>query len=187
MFFFDKTGTLTLGIPQLKKVTLFDKHFSQEKVLALAAALEQHSFHPIAKAFVKEHLSFEGEHLIAENVEEKIGEGITGTIGGEKYSIVQAKQSTESGIVVDLTRGETSIARFFFDDELKTEVAQTFDYLRGHGYTLGILTGDKKKNAERLFGQFKLPIYAECRPERKTELIQRYQKEGQLVGMVGDG
>lgn len=188
MFFFDKTGTLTLGVPQLKKITLFEKSFSQEKALSLAAALEQHSFHPIAKAIVTEHHSREGEHLIAENVEEKIGEGIFGNISGEQYSVVQANQSTEnSGIVVDLMMKDAVIARFFFDDELKAEVSQTFDYLRGHGYTLGILTGDKKKNAERLFGQFKLPIYAQCRPENKTALIQRYQKEGHLVGMVGDG
>lgn len=187
MFFFDKTGTLTLGEPRLKKIDILDKTFSKEKVWSIAAALEQHSFHPIAKAIVKEHASYEGELLAAENVEEKIGEGIFGTIAGRSYGIVQTKHNTESGIVVELVAGENTVARFHFDDELKPQVESVLEYLRLRGYTLGILTGDKKKNAERLFGHFKLPIYAECRPERKTELIQRYQREGKLVGMVGDG
>jgi len=188
MFFFDKTGTLTLGIPQLKKIVLLEKGFSQEKALAFASALEQHSFHPIAKAIVKEYHFSEGEKIIAQEVEEKIGEGIFGKIQGKQYSIVQSSQYKEQGgIVVDLKKESTIVARFFFDDELKSEVSQTFDYLREHQYTLGILTGDKKENAERLFGQFQLPIYARCRPENKTALIQRYQKAGHLVGMVGDG
>lgn len=187
MFFFDKTGTLTLGVPRLKKIDILDKTFSKEEVLSIAAALEQHSFHPIAKAFVNEHSSYEGELLVAENVEEKIGEGIFGTIAGKEYGIVQTKQNTGSGIVVDLVSSTTPIARFSFDDEIKPAVGDVLEYLRQRGYTLGILTGDKKKNAERLFGHFKLPIYAECRPEKKTELIQRYQREGKLVGMVGDG
>jgi heavy metal translocating P-type ATPase len=187
MFFFDKTGTLTLGEPRLKKIDILDKAFSKEQVLSIAAALEQHSFHPIAKAIVREYAAYDGEILVAENVEEKIGEGIFGTVATKKYGIVQTKKNTESGIVVDLVADQIPVARFYFDDELKPQVKDVFDYLRGRGYTLGILTGDKKKNAERLFGHFNLPIYAECRPERKTELIQRYQREGNLVGMVGDG
>lgn len=187
LFFFDKTGTLTLGEPRLKKLELFDKTFSKEHVLALAAALEQHSFHPIAKAIVAEHLAAEGETLTATDVEEKIGVGIFGMVGKIRYGIVQAKKNLGSGIAVELVVDGRAVAQFLFDDELKSDVGRVFDYLRGHGYTLGILTGDKKANAERLFGQFQLPIYAECRPERKTELIQRYQREGKLVGMVGDG
>lgn len=187
MFFFDKTGTLTLGVPRLKKIELLDRTFSKEQVLSIAAALEQHSFHPIAKTIVKEHVLYEGETLVAEGVEEKIGEGIFGMIAGKKYGVVQTKENTENGIIVDLVSSRTPIARFYFDDELKSEVGDLFKYLRGHGYMLGILTGDKKNNAERLFGQFGLPIYAQCRPEMKTELIQRYQRDGKLVGMVGDG
>ena len=187
LFFFDKTGTLTLGQPRLKKVELFEPSFSKDKALAIAAALEQHSFHPIAKALVQERCFSEGEALTARDVEEKIGEGIFGMVGKSRYGIIQAKQNRGSGMAVDLATEGKSAARFFFDDELKQDVGRVFDYLRGRGYTLGILTGDKKANAERLFGQFRLPIYAECRPERKAELIRRYQRAGELVGMVGDG
>ncbi len=185
--FFDKTGTLTLGEPRLKKVTLLDQACSKEKALAIASALEWHSFHPIAKAIVKEYAKYENEVLMADDVEEKIGEGIFGTVLGRRCGVVQAKESTDDGLAVDVVADRKPIARFFFDDELKQDVGHMFEYLRERGYALGILTGDKKKNAERLFGHFRLPIYAECRPERKIELVGRYQREGKLVGMVGDG
>ncbi len=186
-FFFDKTGTLTLGEPRLEKIELLDKHLDKDGALALAAALEQHSFHPIAKSFVKVHALHSEEEFFAEDVEEIIGEGIFGTIHGERYGVVKAKGMFNNGIVVELLWHERPIARFYFDDELKADVGKVFTYLRERGYSLGILTGDKKNNAERLFGDFKLPIYAECSPEKKTMLVERYQKEGKLVGMIGDG
>lgn len=186
-FFFDKTGTLTLGEPHLKKIELLDKQLDKDAALALAAALEWHSFHPLAKSLVKAHAARGEEVFVAEDVEEIIGEGIFGTIAGERYGVVKAHGVFNEGIVVDLLWREQPIARFFFDDELKEGVESVFDYLRERGYTLGILTGDKKANADRLFGRFKLPVYAACSPEKKMLLVTRYQKEGQLVGMIGDG
>lgn len=187
MFFFDKTGTLTLGEPEMTHIEILDKTFSREHIIAIASALEQHSFHPIAKAIVKMHHLSEEEELIAENVSEKIGEGISGSIGGRSFSLMQTKEHIESGIVVDLFSEQHLIARFSFMDILKENVGDLFMYLRKRGYMLGILTGDKKKNARHIFGRFKLPLYAECKPEDKTRFIKRYQREGILVGMVGDG
>lgn len=187
VFFFDKTGTLTLGEPRLKRIEVSAAGMSEEQVFALAIALEWHSFHPIAKSFVKTGRERGIVSRSASDVEEKIGEGIRGTIDGETYAIVKATDISDSGIVVDLLRGNERIARFFFDDELKVGVEKVFAYLKERGYQLGILTGDRKANAERLFGTFGLPVYAECSPEKKTELVQRYQKEGKLVGMIGDG
>lgn len=187
IFFFDKTGTLTLGEPHLKKIELLDKHLDEDAALSIAAALEWHSFHPLAKSFVKAHAARGEEMFSAEDVEEIIGEGIFGTIGGERYGVVKTKGIVDKGIVVDLLWRENPIARFFFDDELKADVGKVFDYLRERGLTLGILTGDRKANADRIFGRFRLPVYAECSPEKKTVLIQRYQHEGRLVGMIGDG
>ncbi len=187
MFFFDKTGTLTLGQPRLKKIQLLDARVDKDAALALAAALEWHSFHPIAKAFVEAHHTESEETFVAEDVEEIIGEGIFGTIAGERYGIVKSSDVTDDGIVVDLLWRARPLARFYFDDELKQDVGEVFRYLRERGYVLGILTGDRKKNADRLFGGFGLPVYAECRPEKKTALVARHQKEGSLVGMIGDG
>ncbi len=186
-FFFDKTGTLTLGVPHLERIELSDKHIDKDGALALAAALEWHSFHPLAKAFIEAHAVHGEERFFAEDVEEVIGKGIFGTIAGQRYGIVKAEDAKDNGIVVDLLSGEHRIARFYFDDELKAGSAKVFDYLRERGYSLGILTGDRKANAERIFGHFRIPIYADCSPEKKTTLVKRYQGEGELVGMIGDG
>lgn len=186
-YFFDKTGTLTLGVPHLERIELLDRHIDKDGALSLAAALEWHSFHPLAKAFVEAHAVHGEERFFAEDVEEVIGKGIFGTIAGQRYGIVKAEGAKDNGIVVDLLSGEHPIARFYFDDELKAGSAKVFDYLRERGYSLGILTGDRKVNADRIFGHFRIPIYADCSPEKKTSLIQRYQGEGELVGMIGDG
>ena len=186
-FFFDKTGTLTLGVPRLTKIELLAKHIDTDAALSLAAALEQHSFHPLAKSLVQAHALISEEKFFAHDVEEIIGEGIFGTIAGERYGVIKAAGVFNTGIVVDLVWKKKPIARFHFDDELKADVGKVFDYLRERGYVLGILTGDKKANAERLFGHFKIPVFAGCSPEKKTTLVKRRQQKGILVGMIGDG
>lgn len=187
VFFFDKTGTLTLGEPKLKKIILLDRGLDQEQALDLAAALERHSFHPLARSLVKEQAALcHTEVLEADNVEERIGEGIFGLIHGSRFGVVKSA-GLGQGLSVDLTHEDVPIARFLFDDELKEGVTSVFDYLRHRGYTFGILTGDKKENAERLFGAFHLPLFAESTPEKKVALLRRYQTKGKLVGMIGDG
>lgn len=187
VFFFDKTGTLTLGEPKLKKIKLLDRGLDTEQALDLAAALERHSFHPLARSLVKEQaVQSHREVLEATDVEEKIGEGIFGMIHGSRFGVVKSV-GVSQGLSVDLTHENVPIARFYFDDELKSDVSKVFGYLRERGYTFGILTGDKKANAERILGVFDLPIYAESTPEKKVALLRRYQERGQLVGMIGDG
>lgn len=186
VFFFDKTGTLTLGEPKVKKIELLDRGLDVEQALDYAAALERHSFHPLARSLVREQERVcHTEPPRATAIEEKIGEGIFGTLHDSRFGIV--KTVGVSGLSVDLTHENVPIARFFFDDELKSDVSEVFSYLRERGYTFGILTGDKRENAERLLGQFGLPLYAESTPEKKVALIERYQREGKLVGMIGDG
>lgn len=187
VFFFDKTGTLTLGEPKLQRITLLDSGLDEEQALDLAAALERHSFHPLARSLVREQaVRCHTALLEATAVAERIGEGVFGLIEGSHFGVVKSP-GIAAGLSVDLTHEGKVIARFSFDDELKGDVAQVFAYLRERGYTFGILTGDKKANADRLFGAFQVPIYAEATPEKKVALLRRYQDEGKLVGMIGDG
>ncbi|MEK7494427.1 MAG: heavy metal translocating P-type ATPase [Patescibacteria group bacterium] len=187
VLFFDKTGTLTLGEPKLKKIVLLDPHLDQEEALNLAASLERHSLHPLAKSLLRAHKEEGGEIYDIQDVEEKIGEGMFGTFHGSKISLVKSPLPSSQGIIVELCHDNTPVARFFFDDVLKEKVGTVFTYLRERGYRLGILTGDKKANADRILGAFQIPLYAECTPVRKADLVTHYQKSGCLVGMVGDG
>lgn len=186
--FFDKTGTLTLGTPALKRINMVTSELSEQGALALAAALEWGSLHPIGKALVAENQRREGRVLAASSVVEHVGDGVEGVIAATHYQITKARTpDTKGGMTVTLSSDGKALAHFSFDDVLKDDVADVFSYLRARGYRLGILTGDRKQNAERLFGHFGIPIYAECTPARKSELVARVQQEGNLVGMIGDG
>ena len=186
--FFDKTGTLTLGEPELKRIEVVDGFYTEKQALAIAASLEWSSLHPIAKTLVKENGERGGVSIVVEDFVEKLGEGIAGTIDGKRYRIGKgAVSGSESGIVSELMCESGLIARFYFDDTLKEDVGELFRYFRTRGYSLGILTGDKRANAHRIFGRFAIPIYAECSPDKKSALVTREQGMGKLVGMVGDG
>lgn len=188
IFLFDKTGTLTLGEPEMKRIEVMDASWDEVRAFEIAASLERHSLHPIAKSIVAENRRRGGRELLAEGVEEKIGRGISGAVGGHWYRIAKAEQhSPNAGIVIDVIENGKTKARFFFDDIIKDGAGEVFSYLRSRGYRLGMLTGDRKENAERLFGRFGFPVYAECSPERKIALVKRHQRGKNLVAMIGDG
>ena len=186
--FFDKTGTLTLGEPALKRIERVQSSYTEDQALEIAAALEWGSLHPIAKSLVKSNEVRTGKHLVVSQFEETLGSGISGTIDGKRYHIGKSTaHSMEEGIVSELSCEGVAIARFIFDDVIKDDVEKLFEYFRTRGYALGILTGDKRDNAHRLFGRFKIPVYAECAPDKKSTLVMQRQADGMLVGMVGDG
>jgi P-type E1-E2 ATPase len=117
-----------------------------------------------------------------------LGEGISGIIQGTKYHIGKsAALNQDGGILSELSSEGVLVARFFFDDTIKEDVEKLFEYFRTRDYSIGILTGDKQANAHRLFGRFRIPVYAECSPANKSTLVMRQQRAGHLVGMVGDG
>lgn len=186
--FFDKTGTLTLGEPELKRIEVLDGFYTEQQVLLIAASLEWSSLHPVAKTLVKVNAERGGTSLVVENFTEKLGEGIAGIIDGKRYHIGKsAIPDAENGIVSELMHEDKLIARFYFDDTLKENVGELFEYFRTRGYSLGILTGDRRANAHRIFGRFGIPVYAECSPDKKSALVTHEQEAGKLVGMVGDG
>jgi heavy metal translocating P-type ATPase len=185
--FFDKTGTLTIGEPLLLKIIVHKLGVKEEDMLCIAASLERHSIHPLAKVLVKEQESKEKPFLITHAVKEVFGEGISGTIDGAVYNLRKTRRNEEDGIQVDLLEGKERIASFFFDDGLKPEVEEVLTYLKQRSYRLGIITGDHRANAERVLGKFQLPLYADATPEKKLSLVQQAQKNGTLVGMIGDG
>lgn len=181
--FFDKTGTLTLGQPNLMSIVPEDGEYSEEELLDVAAAIEKHSFHPVARALVAEWEARKGKMYRAEKVTEKIGEGISGSVEGKEYRLVKG---VGMGIAIDMYGEGKKIGQFLFDDALKDDVGKLFRYLDERGYGVAILTGDRKENASRIFHDFRVPILADCSPETKAEAVRRGQDHG-LVGIIGDG
>ena len=169
--FFDKTGTLTLGEPVLAGDDIPDD------ILAIAAGLELHSLHPLARTIVGEAKKRKLPFTIAEDVHEEIGKGISGMIAGKRYAF--------SGI--SLCEDGTEIARFHFDDVLKEGASALISRLKREGVHTAIITGDRRSNAEKLFGDADVEICAEQSPEDKYRRIEAEQEKGRTILMVGDG
>jgi heavy metal translocating P-type ATPase len=205
--FFDKTGTLTLGEPTLRTIRAFDPAYSENVLLSIAAAIELHSLHPLAKAIVTAHNARNKndkntETQEATHIMETVGDGIAGAVNGnvyrlKKYSGMTAADNAvstntnEGGIVIEMSTGGHAIAHFILDDIIKPGTIALLEKLRTR-YHVAILTGDTQENAARLFdgekhGADGLAIHARCTPEEKFRIIKEAQAQGEKVMMVGDG
>lgn len=187
MVFFDKTGTLTLGEPRLIGIEMIDTARSEADILSIAAAIEFHSIHPLARAIQTAGEKRKTPIFEAKNVVEIIGKGISGDVLGARFTIAKSAEPAASGIALSLLEGEREIARLNFEDEIKENVAELFRSLQKEGIAMEILTGDKRENAERLFEHFGIPIRASQTPETKFAAINEYKQRGVMVAMVGDG
>lgn len=187
--FFDKTGTLTLGESKLKKIEIQKPEYDEDYILKIAGSLEQHSIHPLAKAVVNYAQKRVSEFLPVEDFKEQLGEGIRGKINGKLYHLVKSQKKVE-GIGVDLWEEENLIATLIFDDPLKEDAKKVLKELSVN-YNLGILSGDRKENVLRYFGQDfpeeKLKIFAECLPDEKLKIVKDFKNKGFKVALVGDG
>lgn len=183
--FFDKTGTLTLGEPSLISIELLDKDRDEREIMAIAAAIEFHSIHPLARAILAARTARGAPLLEATRVEETIGHGISGDVGGKRYTI--RKAAGTRSLTLAFLEGDREIARLVFEDEIKENIAELFAHFSRQGIEMEILTGDKRESAERLFARFGVPIRAELSPEAKFKIIDDAKKAGKTVAMVGDG
>ena len=203
---FDKTGTLTQGEFGLSELAVFGG-LEDDQALALAAALERDSEHPIAKAIRK---AAEDKGLALPEVQkfEAIkGKGIQGEAEGVAYHLGnprlveeqgaeltdqirqfsdQANQSGET--VIFLTRGKDVLAGFGLADQVREAAAEAVRQLHEQGYQVAMLTGDSEAVAQAVAGQLGIDRYfAEVLPENKDQKIRQLQEEGKKVAMVGDG
>ncbi len=187
--FFDKTGTLTLGEPTLTSIDILDNAVSETKALYLAAALEFHSIHPLARAIIQAARSRNITPPPAHDVTETIGTGIAGSADESIISLAQAPgaQHQTGSISLLLTRDKTPIAVFHFADVLKDNAKNLLKELSHAGYTIAVLTGDRIENAEAIFAGLPITLHANCTPEEKYRIVDQARAEGKIVAMIGDG
>lgn len=183
---FDKTGTLTLGEPRLESVRVFDKNIDEDHAIVIAAAIELHSLHPLARALTAERARRKLADLPALKVEEKIGSGISGEVEGTRYELRKAKDAVARGIALDMLRGGDTVAQFFFEDQPKANVAEFIGHMKNN-YSVALITGDKQENADALFGSLGMKIHANMLPEHKFNIVKAERDAGRMVAMVGDG
>jgi len=195
----DKTGTLTSARMQLAVVRTGPGH-ERERNLALAASLEQHSVHPLAAAFT----AATAQRLPFTDVREQSGEGLEGTLDGERWRIGRlgfvaalgpdarapgdAPAEADADDYIWLGSAAGLAASFLLDDTLREDAAAGVAALRALGLELQIASGDRTATVARMAQSLGI---ADARgrmgPDDKLALIRTLQAQGRRVLMVGDG
>lgn len=188
---FDKTGTLTRGSLRIDRIEALAIPARQAQ--ELAAALEEHSRHPIARAFSC------GTRLRAESVEVFPGEGVMGWIDGRRYRIGKPSFAcdypptppvgdamSEEGTWI-LLADDTPLAWFCLGDDVREEARDVIGELQ-RGLPVAMLTGDVESEAARLAGRLGITDFrAGMTPVDKLDYLRHGQQDGDRVLMVGDG
>jgi cation-transporting ATPase G len=191
----DKTGTLTRNQPTVVEVATVNGT-TREQVLAVAAALEARSEHPLAQAILRE-VSLAKP---AADVEAVTGAGLVGRLDGRPVRLgrpgwLDAGQLTgdvqrmqRAGATVALVEDNgLLIGAIAIRDELRPEAAEVVRWLRRHDYHITMLTGDNLATATALATEAGIEtVYADLRPEDKVRLVRQLGRE-RPTAMVGDG
>lgn len=205
---FDKTGTLTKAVPKLEKILSFE-NYSREEVLTIAACLEEHFPHSVARAIVKEA---EIEDLIHPEyhaeVEYIVAHGIVSTLNGERAIIgsrhfviddekipvsdtIQQQIQNEMGHLspIYLAVGGKLIGILGISDPPREESEKIIKELKRLGIqNIMMITGDNPRTAGAVAEKLGIDkFYADVLPDKKSSIIEALQSEGRKVIMVGDG
>jgi len=201
----DKTGTLTEGKPRVVSIIPAAGH-DESQLLRLAASLEQASEHPLAAAVVA--AAHERRLNLASPADFRSlpGRGATGTVDGKTITAGNEKWLQESGIATSTLshsaaslreKGQTAIfiaeqgraaGVIGIADPIKPSTPAAIRDLQQLGMKIVMLTGDSRATAEAVASQLSIRDFeAELLPEKKSQVIERLQKEGHVVAMAGDG
>ncbi|MCS6785652.1 MAG: heavy metal translocating P-type ATPase [Thiobacillaceae bacterium] len=187
---FDKTGTLTTGAFKLVETLVL--RGDQDQALALAAALEQGSTHPVALALRTAAPSA----LQATDLQYVPGQGVVGTVNGRRYRL-GAPPFVAAGERPPLSAGLTPvgladevgvIAWFGLGDELRPQVQTLITRLRALGLRLHLYSGDRPENVAALAQALGIDdARGGMLPQDKLAAVKALQQQGCIVVMTGDG
>ncbi len=205
---FDKTGTITEGKPKVTNIEILDDSYSEEELLKIAGTVEKTSEHPLSKAIVdrmneknisgdlaiKKAKSFNGKGIIA-----FLEDGRMISIGNEKlmqvyatdvsqYSEKVKNSSLEGNTTMYYSIDEKVVALISVADTIKKDSKKAIAKLKKAGLEVVMLTGDNEYTAKNIASQVGIDrIESNVLPTEKAKVVEKYQKEGKIVMMVGDG
>ncbi|WP_228293248.1 copper-transporting P-type ATPase [Psychrobacter sp. K31L] len=201
----DKTGTLTAGKPEL---TAIDAQVGQDEdeFLALVAAVESASEHPLAEAIVR---AAQERSLIipkATDFNSTTGEGVQAVVDGKNVAIGNSKLmeslnsfDNELSIKADVRRKDGETVMFVaidgkaagiisVADPIKPSTKEAISLLHDAGLKVVMLTGDNEKTAQAVANKLGIDeVHADVSPEDKNRIVKEMQDSGKLVAMAGDG
>jgi len=201
---FDKTGTLTKGSHRVSAVTAVDG--DQAGLLALTAAVESDSEHPLARAIVTAARD-QGDLPIAADFRSMSGRGVEATIDGARVAVggpallrerdlevpPVVEESTEGWIqrgaaVLYVISDGSVIGALSLEDEIRVESRAAVDQLHQLGVQVAMITGDAGQVATAVGAELDIDeVMAEVLPEDKHSKVAELQRRGLRVAMVGDG
>jgi Cu2+-exporting ATPase len=202
---FDKTGTLTRGEPVVTGVAALDG--DEDGLLALAAAVEADSEHPLARAIVRRAEDAGLDLPRASDFRAIAGRGVAATVSSSEVAIGGPTMLRERGLTVppalsDQTtpwanRGATVlhvvrdgqiIGALALEDAIRPEAAEAVAALKERGVRVVMITGDARPVAEAVARDLGIDeVFAEVLPEDKDSTVATLQARGERVAMVGDG
>jgi Cu+-exporting ATPase len=201
----DKTGTITEGRPTVTDVIPTPGR-SADELLGIVASLEASSEHPLADAIVR-HAKDRGISLApAEGFQSVTGQGAVGIVGGSFVAVGNEKLMSEYAVHPDPLRadaerlageGRTPVyvaidcelaGLLAVADPLKPTAREAVARLKEMGLEVVLLTGDNRRTAEAVAREAGIDkVVAEVLPDGKLAEVKRFQSEGKVVAMVGDG
>ncbi|WP_338768696.1 heavy metal translocating P-type ATPase [Massilia sp. METH4] len=196
---FDKTGTLTTGRPAVQSEHVYGDA-DRNACIAIAAALEEGSLHPIGRAIAalnEELAQMHGWH--AAGLAETPGKGLEGTVQGKRYRLGNGTFVAElAGSAVPPALPDRTavylgtegrwLACFTITDPLRADAKATIDHFRAQGKQVVLLSGDRQVLADAVAAQLGIArALGDCLPAHKLDYVQALQRKGAVVAMVGDG
>ena len=198
----DKTGTVTEGHPSVTNVKVLGD-VSEQAMLAIAAGLEQHSEHPLARAILD---AYEGEPPEVDQFTNIEGQGVQGRIA--ELNVLVGNRRLMEGHGIDLDRADSMICEAEWrgqtlvhlasggslvgligvSDQVKSDSADAIARLKKLGTRVIMLSGDNQATAETIGRQVGIDeVFADVLPQEKAAKIDEIRAAGAAVGMVGDG
>ena len=204
---FDKTGTITEGKPKIQTLKTFGKNMKDNRMLALAAAAEETSSHPLASAILNEIKNRglkiprhrESVVKVARGIETFVNKDII-RVGSQKYmeendislkmagDIVKGMQN-RGEIVIYVAKNNDLIGVIGVSDPPRENIKKAMNRLRNQGIDdIVLLTGDLRQQAETIASRMSMDRYeSELLPEDKAKDILKFRSIGSKVIMIGDG
>lgn len=199
---FDKTGTLTKGEPTVTGIHPVGDH-TEDDILALAAAAETDSEHPLATAIVGAARTRDLDVPGATDFSSSPAVGVKATVKdtvievGGPYLLDHHAQDElaiadqwrdEGAIILHVLADGQIIGALRLADEIRPESRDTVDALHAHGVQVVMITGDAQAVADTVAHELGIDrVFAGVRPEDKAAKVAELQAEGRKVAMVGDG
>ena len=194
----DKTGTLTKGVFKVQEVNAVK--YSKEEFVAMVAAVESHSNHPIAKAIV-EYAGSKAENTTVTNVEEISGHGLKASYNGaeilagntkllKKFNIAYpANVDTITDTIVVTAINKEYAGYITIADELKEDAKAAVSQMKESISKIVMLSGDKQSVVDKVAKELNITdAYGNLLPEHKVEKVEDLKKDStRIVAFVGDG